>query len=88
MKDGTSYEKVRDEIEKDLGISDNTHTDLRDELMGPNFFDEYRIEKTKRLKDDAYYMDLLSSYNLSIFQKFEKYRRTEFDLVQDVIRFF
>ena len=27
-----SYEKVRDEIEKDLGISVNTATDLQDEI--------------------------------------------------------
>ena len=32
---GISYEKVRDEVEKDLEISDITPTDLQDEIMGP-----------------------------------------------------
>ena len=30
-----SYEKVRDEIERDLEITDITATDLRDEIIGP-----------------------------------------------------
>ena len=32
---GISYEKVRNEIEKDLGITDNTATNLQDDMMGP-----------------------------------------------------
>ena len=30
-----SYEKVRDEIERDLDISDITATDLQDDIIGP-----------------------------------------------------
>ena len=30
---GVTYEKVRDEIEKDLGIKDNTATDLEDDII-------------------------------------------------------
>ena len=37
-----SYEKVRDDIEKDLGFSDFTATDLQDELIGPIIINEYR----------------------------------------------
>ena len=32
---GVTYEKVRDEIEKDLGIKDITATDLEDDIIGP-----------------------------------------------------
>ena len=32
---GVSYEKVRDEIERDLDISDITATDFQDEIIGP-----------------------------------------------------
>ena len=31
-----SYEKVRDEIERDLEITDNTATVLQDDIIGPN----------------------------------------------------
>ena len=32
---GITYEKVRDEIERDLDISDITATDLQDDIIGP-----------------------------------------------------
>ena len=32
---GNTYEKVRDEIKKQLGISDITATDLQDEIIAP-----------------------------------------------------
>ena len=38
---GISNEKVRDEIEKDLDITDNTATDLQDEIIGPNIIEEF-----------------------------------------------
>ena len=34
---GLTYEKVRDEIEKDLDIEDITAEDLQDEIIGPIF---------------------------------------------------
>ena len=34
---GVSYEKVRDEIERDLVCSDITATDLQDDIIGPIF---------------------------------------------------
>ena len=49
---GISYIKVRDEIERDLGLSDITATDLQDDIVGPIFIDEYREQVTKRMKDD------------------------------------
>ena len=44
---GVSYEKVRDEIERDLDISDITATDLQDDIIGPNFIEKYREQVTK-----------------------------------------
>ena len=38
--DGVSYTKVRDEIEKDLAISDITAADLRDDIIGPIIIEE------------------------------------------------
>ena len=39
---GISYIKVRDEIERDLGNSDITATDLQDDMIGTISIDEYR----------------------------------------------
>ena len=39
---GVSFEKVRDEMEKDLGFSDITATDLQDELIAPINIKDYR----------------------------------------------
>ena len=39
---GVTYEKVRDETEKDLDISNITATDLQNEKIGPIFIDKYR----------------------------------------------
>ena len=44
---GVSYEKVRDEIERDLDISDITATDLQD-MKTPIFIEENREEGTKK----------------------------------------
>ena len=50
---GVSYEKVRDEIEKDLDISEITDTDdLQDEIIAPNIIKKDREQVTKRIKDD------------------------------------
>ena len=82
---GVSYEKVRDEIERDLDISDITTTDIQDDLIGPIIIDEYREQVTKRMEDGAY-MNILSLYRRSVFQDFENTLRTEIDLVEDDIR--
>ena len=52
--DGVSYTKVRDEIERDLDISDITAVDLQDDIIGPIIIDDYREKVTKRLKDGQY----------------------------------
>ena len=44
---GISYTKVRDEIEKDLDISDITAADLQDDIVGPINIEEYREQVTK-----------------------------------------
>ena len=49
---GVTYEKVRDEIEKDLDIEDITAEDLQDETIGPIIIEEYKEQVTKRMKDD------------------------------------
>ena len=82
---GDSYEKVRDEIERDLDISDITAADLQDDLIGPIIIEEYREHVTERMKDDKY-MKNLAGYVSSVFQDFESYLRTEVDLVEDDIK--
>ena len=82
---GISYIKVRDEIERDLGISDITATDLQDDIIGPIIIGEYREQVTKRMKDDQY-MKILAICKSSVFQDFESVLRTQIDLVQDDIK--
>ena len=80
-----SYEKVRDDIERDLDISDFRATDLQDDKIGPVVFKEYREQVTKRMKDDKY-MRILAICVSSIFQDFQCFLRTEIDLVEVDIR--
>ena len=82
---GISYEELRDEIERDLDISDITAADLQDDIIGPNNIEEHREQITKRLKDDKY-MKILAGYVSFVFQDFESYLRTEVDLVQDDVK--
>ena len=82
---GVSYEKVRDEIERDLDISDNKATDLQDDIIAPIIFEEYREQVSKRMKD-VQYMRFLSTYTSSVFQNFESFLRTQIDLVEDDIK--
>ena len=82
---GVSYEKVKDEIERDSDVSDITATDLEDDIRAPIFIKEYRDQVTKRKKDVGY-MNILAGYIMSIFQDFESYLRAEVDLVEDDIR--
>ena len=44
---GITYEKVRDEIERDLDISDITAADLQDDIIGPIIFKKDREQVTK-----------------------------------------
>ena len=50
---GVSYEKVKDEIERDLDISGITAGDLQDKILAPSNFKEYRDQVTKRMIDDG-----------------------------------
>ena len=77
-----TYEKVRDEIEKDLGIEDITAADLQDDLIAPIIIEEYREQVSKRMKDEQY-MNILAIYTSSVFQDFESFLRTQIDLVED-----
>ena len=78
---GVTYEKVRDEIERDLDFSDITAADLQDDIIAPIIIEEYKKQVTKRMKDDKY-MFILNFYVNSVFQDFESYLRTEVDLVE------
>ena len=82
---GISFEKLRDEIERDLGNSDITATDLQDEIITPIITIEYREQVSKRMKDDKY-MLISSMYVDSMFQDIESFLRTEIDLVEDDVR--
>ena len=79
-----TYEKVRDEIERDLDISDITAVDLQDDLIAPNIIEEYKEQVTKRLKNEQY-LNIVAGYVSSVFQDFESYLRTEVVLVVDDI---
>ena len=82
---GVTYEKVKNEIEKDLDIEDITAEDLQDEIIAPIIIEEYKKQVTKRMKDDGY-MNIVAGYVSSVFQDFESYLRTEVDLVQDDVK--
>ena len=82
---GVTYEKVRNEIERDLDISDITATDLQDDITAPIFIEEYRKQVAERMKDGQY-LNILARYTSSVFQDFESFLRTEIDLVEDDIK--
>ena len=82
---GITYEKVRNEIGKDLDIEDITAADLQDEIIAPIIIKEYNEQVTKRMNDDGY-MDILARYTSSVFQDFESFLRTQIDLVEDDIK--
>ena len=73
---GVTYEKVRDEIEKDLDIEDITAEDLQDDIIGPIIIEEYKEQVTKRMNDKQY-MNILAIYTRSVFQDFESFLRTQ-----------
>ena len=82
---GVTYEKVRDEIEKDLDIEDITAQDLQDDLIGPIIVEEYEEQVTRRMNDEQY-MKILAFYTGSVFQDSESFLRTQIDLVEDDIK--
>ena len=82
---GVTYEKVRDEIEKDLDIEDITAEDLQDDIIGPIIIEEYNEQVTKRMNDEQY-MNILAIYTRSVFQDFESFLRAQIDLVEDDIK--
>ena len=82
---GVTYEKVRDEIEKDLDNEDITAKDLQDDIIGPNIIEEYNEQVTKRMNDEQY-LNILAIYTSPVFQDFESFLRTQIDLVEDDIK--
>ena len=82
---GITYTKVRDEIEKDLDISDITDEDLQDDIIAQIIIEEYKKQVTKRMEDGGY-MNILARYTSSVFQDFESFLRTQIDLVESDIK--
>ena len=82
---GVTYEKVRDEIGKDLDIEDITAEDLQDDIIGPIIIEEYEEQVTKRMNDEQY-MNISAICTSSVFQDFESFLRTQIDLVEDDIK--
>ena len=82
---GITYTKVRDEIERDLDISDITDEDLQDDIIAPIIVEEYKKQVTKRMEDGGY-MSILARYTNSVFQDFESFLRTQIDLVESDIK--
>ena len=82
---GVTYEKVRDEIEKDLDIEDITAEDLPDDIIGPIIIEEYKKQVTKRMNNEQY-MNILARYTSSVFQDFESFLRTQIDLIEDDVK--
>ena len=84
-KFGVAYEKLRDDIVKDLDISDITDADLQDDIMAPIISEKYEELVSKRMNDEQY-MIILSLYSGSVFQDFESFLRTQIDLVENDIK--
>ena len=82
---GVSYIKVRDEVERDLEISDITAADLQDDLIAPSIIEEYKEQVRKRTKNEQY-LNIVAGYVSSVFQDLESYLRTEVDLIEDDIK--
>ena len=68
-----------------MGIEDITATDLQDDIIAPIIIKEYKEQVTKRMNDDGY-MNILARYTISVFQDFERFLRTQIDLVEDDIK--
>ena len=81
---GITYTKVRDEIERDLDISEITDEDLQDYIIAPIIIKEFKEQVTKRMEDGGY-MNFLARYTNSVFQDFESFLRTQIDSVEDDI---
>ena len=80
-----TYEKVRDEIEKDLDISDITASNLQDVIIAPIIIEEYKEQVTKR-KNDEQYRNNFAIYTSCVFQDFESFLRTQIDLIEDDVK--
>ena len=84
---GVSYIKVRDEIEKDLDISDITAADIQDDIVDSNIIEEYREQVTKRMEGVGY-ANILAGYPSSVLQDFESYLRTNLTRLKVIFDWF
>ena len=67
---GITYEKVRDEIERDLDISNIIAADLQNDLIAPIINEEYKEQVLKRMKNQQC-MKNVAGYVISVFQDIE-----------------
>ena len=75
------YERISNELEKELRFSDITHNDLQDKITEPIKIGQYGRKVPKKKFDDAYGNLQACSIN-SIFQEFKSYLGTEVGLVE------
>ena len=68
-----------------MNISDNTDSDLKNDIIGPIIIEEYKEQLTKRMEDVGC-MNSSAGYPSSVNQNFEGYPRTQVDLIADDIR--
>ena len=68
-----------------MDISDIKAADLQDDIIAPIIIEEYKEQVTKRMNDEQY-MNILAIYTRSVFQDFESFLRTQFDLVEDDVK--
>ena len=68
------FEKLQDELEEIVNISNITHELLQNEIIGPRVISAYKKLETEKGQTDGYYM-LLLGYARSPFGCFENYLR-------------
>ena len=83
--DEISFEKLENELEEILDISNLTSDELQDEIKGPRIIATYeKLETERRLTDD--YIILLLDYAGFPIRGFESYIRIVVRLVEDDIQ--
>ena len=78
---------MKDEVEEILDISNNTHENLQDEIIGPRVTSTFRKQETEKERTDGYQM-LLVVYARPPFRDFESYLRIVVGLDENGIHIF
>ena len=83
--DEFSFEKLKDELEKILNISNITPDHLQDEEIAPRIIEAYHKVHSEKVRTDGYII-LLMGYARSPFRVFESYLRFLVSLDEDYIQ--